>query len=258
MSCLAFRFRLGTVAAFGTALLLLGAPAAHAQFTENFDTTGNGANPATFGNDTGGFFVSNPTGVAGAYQSDQSQLINISTIVAPGFTDLTDVTLTFDLLNAQDAGAVLRSDAAGANAVVLVVRPAIGDMYFIPRSSGNFVGSALGYVNLSVLPGSDLRVNFSSSGNSFSASVASLSDPNTVLQSINYTFGTGAVAPSGRAGVYQFGGQPASLFDNVSITSANAAAPEPGTLALALPAVSGLAIAVVRRRKQKPVRERAC
>lgn len=211
--------------------------AAHAQYVESFDAVPNGQNAPNFGNDTGGWAVNNPTGTSGAYSSNRQNLFNFSTLTAPGFTSLSDVNFTFDLIDAADSGALLHSDAAGQNAVVVIVRPSVGDFYFIPRSSGGFGGVVGGTGSASlagrVAVGDDLRVTFSASGNTFTASVASLANPSVALQSISHTFAPGAVATSGRVGFYQYGNASvASSFDNLNVT-ASVAAPEPGTLPLA-------------------------
>jgi hypothetical protein len=242
MRSLYFRFFSAAGAICGT-LLLTGVTPTYAQFTENFNSTVNGQVPSTFTN-SGGFTVNN-----GVFQSSQPTTFNFSTISAAGFTSLTDATLTFDLLNARDSGAILRSDATGDNAVALIVRPTVGDLYFIQRSGGSFSGGTLGGVSLSglVASGDNVRVTFSSTGNTFFASVAALSNPNTVLQSTSFTFGAGAIPAFGRAGVYQFGSGSASQFDNVSINVTSA--PEPGTIALVLPALLGSVAVISRRRK---------
>ncbi len=241
------------LAALAGAALLLGAnaPKAHAQFTENFNAVANNTNPATFSNETNSWFVGNPTGTAGVYQSNKNTAENFSTIAAPGFTNLSTAYLTFDLLNPRDAGAVLRADSGAFNAVTLIVRPTVGDMYFVQRTTGMF-GAEVGRVNIAGINAANLRVNFSSVGDTFTASIADLAAPNTVLRTTSYTYAAGTVLASGRGGFYQYGGSgtTASQFDNVrlSLTPGGTGAPEPASVALLIPALGGLGV-VVRRRK---------
>lgn len=247
-------FSRSLLAACAGAALLLGvnAPKAHAQFAENFNAISNNGLPATFSNDTGGWFVSNPTGLSGVYQSDRSQLPNFSTISAPGFTNLSTAYMSFDLLNAADSGAVLRSDISANNAVTLIVRPTLGDMYFIQRTNGTF-GTELGKISIAGINASNFRVNFSSAGNTFTASIADLNAPNTVLRTTTYTYAASDnILASGRGGFYQYGNAPASQFDNVTLSATPLAtgAPEPASLALLVPALGGLGV-VVRRRKAR-------
>jgi hypothetical protein len=247
-----------TVPCLAAALLVgavLAAPrTAHAQsFFTDFNAVANGQNAPGFGNDSGTFAVSNPTGSAGSYLSNRGATFNFSTVTAPGLTSLTDTALSFDLIDAADSGAVLRSDANVNNGVVAIVRPSAGDFYLIRRIGGSFSGAQLATTSLAgvVSTGDDLRMTFSAVGNTFTATLASLSAPSTVLRTISYTFTAADNVPAaGRAGLYQYGNTSlSSTFDNVSVTSASAATvPEASTLLLVGPAALSATLLAVRRR----------
>jgi hypothetical protein len=234
------------IAVFG--LLLAGAPAAHAQFTDTFSTSPD----TSFNNASGSYSVS-----GGTYGSTLGTGLNgtnflISTLQATGYSNLTFFNLQFDMLNARDSGAIFRSDASGSNSDLVNFNASTGLFYFVPfvnDSPRNIVGqTTVGSPNQYL--GQSLRFTVSATATTYTASFALLASPNTTVATINATnqdflnAGDAAPALSGAVGVYQYGGAAsASRFDNVVVTGA----PEPGALLLLLP--GALALVAARRRR---------
>lgn len=225
---------------------------ANAQFTDNFNTVANGQNDPNFGNDTSGWSVSNPTGSNGAYQNNQSQVFNFSTLTAPGYTSLTDCAVSFDLLSADDSGAVLHSDASAQNAFAVIIRPRQNDFYFIQRLNGNYDNANhISTTDLGgALSGGNYRVNVSVVGSTYSASVADLATPNTPFRTISYIDSSKLFPSSGRFGFYQYGPvAPVSRFDNLTVTNTSVVVvPEASSMVLIGGVLMVCGGAVVRRR----------
>ncbi len=262
--------------------LLSSAPAAQAQssYTETFNGAVNGSgeplnaagNP-TFTDQSGTWTVANP-GASGTYGSSvagasQFYFSTFNDNAFAGATSLTNASISFDLRNASDSGAVLRWDA-GKNGIVAIVRTRNTgsganngrELFFAQVSNGTVFGQ-YGTVALAtsganaVVSGGNYRVTFSSarSGTNdfFSATVFDATGTTALATASINTAAENITAPtSGTGGLYQFNtvdalaGGVGSQFDNVTLQET----PEPSTILLALPALGGVGGVALRRRRR--------
>lgn len=228
--------------------MLAGATPARAQFMEDFASV-DSAN--SWNNSPGTWNVAN--GTYGAAPGSAPGGAAFSTLQTAGYTNMTSLTFSFDLLNAADSGGILRSSVDGNDSLVAIFRPSLGDFYFIRRFNSGWQ-SPISSTSISTsLVGQDVRITMTASNGTYTASAARLDTPNTPFASISATDSSFLTAPAteGRIGLYQFtGASRASRYDNVSVTGV-AVVPEANSLALALPALGLVGMVLSRNRRSK-------
>jgi hypothetical protein len=238
------------VALVSSAGILTGARPAQAQFTEDFSLVSSANN---WSNSSGTWSVDGGNYGSALNSGGPQGNFGFTTLQAAGFTNLTSFTFSFDLLNAADSGAVVRSNADGSDSLVAIFRPSSSDFYFIRRFNNGWQ-SVINPVSISSsLVGQDMRITLTANNGTYTASAARLATPQTIVATISATDANFATAPSGqgRVGLYQYMlASRASRYDNISVTGV-AVVPEANSLALALPALGMVGGVILRNRRNK-------
>ncbi len=216
----------------GSLLLTVSSVRAQGAFSDNFNTAGLDGN---FTNVAGTW-----TAAGGIYGvTSNAQSYNFSMLTASGDTNYTNFTAAFDITSSYDGGFIFHSDSTASNALVFIVRPNVGDAYFILRSSDSF-STIVSSSSLSVAAGSALHVVLTDTNNVCTANIYQPSNLTTPIDTVttnanNYS--------SGYVGFYSYTSN-ANRFDNFAIN-----VPEPSTWMLLGAGVMGLGVMVARRRR---------